>query len=262
MNYEHGNATKRSKYLSAILHKNKPDVVLLQEVDVENLNLIARKTNLNPVVHTNQESGCGVLLNKNLTLLDKGVYDLVDDVEEKKIAWVAVQSITERTWHIQTAHLAWGHTKEGVRLKQAKQLNSEALKSTADVKIIGLDANTTPNSATMRYLFGLDPDENNASTMWVDVASYLQQKPVCTSCPENPHARETAKIVGIPNHSQIPHRQIDYLMVQGYAYGKPGFALSAKILGKGKKTPSDHYGIYGKMWDPEKISSITNNNST
>lgn len=250
MGSAHGGIEKRSKQIALILKHKKIDLVCLQEVGQESLDIITNLTNLTVASWDKGEEGNAVLVNNKVKLLKHGVYDLTTESPQKKVAWSEIQSESGRRWHIQSAHLSWGAIHEGTRLQQAYQLNAKALTSGSDIKIIGMDANTTSKHQAMRYLLGYDVDPNNESTMWVDTVSALQKQRICTSCPKNPHAKNTAKMVGILDPTHIPHRQIDYLLIAGYAYGKPGFALQSKIIGNKKKIPSDHYGIYAKLWDP------------
>lgn len=171
-----------------------------------------------------------------------------------------------------SAHLAWGNPSEGARLTQAHLIDDHAASVHQGVidsgfitdedrpqahhtAVLGMDANTLPNSATIRYLTGLEPAPDLSSTTWVDTyAKTLPDWPCehdgCSSCPVNSRAAATASIVGIENPELLPHRRIDYLMVRGYAHGRPLCPLASEPLGFATPEPSDHYGLVATLLDP------------
>lgn len=165
----------------------------------------------------------------------------------------------EKNWHFFNTHLHWGGFGEGQRLAGARAIEAvchNAGGEEMNVHILGGDFNATPESATMRYLAGLDVDGAGDSTLWVDAWSRAGSGGCavvagCTSCPDLPRAAQTAKEVGIPRSDLLPHRRIDYLLTRGWAYGKPGTALECTILGF-EQNLSDHHGLRARLWTGEK----------
>ncbi len=171
-----------------------------------------------------------------------------------------------------SAHLGWGAHSEGARLTQARIIEDHAASvhqrmidegfvtdeprpQANHTAVLGMDANTLPDSATIRYLTGLDPAPDMSSTLWVD--AYAKTRPEwpcehdgCSSCPSNSRAAATARIVGIRNPQFVPHRRIDFLMVRGYAHGRPLCPLDVEALGYSSPEPSDHYGLIATLLDP------------
>lgn len=144
-------------------------------------------------------------------------------------------------------HLAWGN-REHLRLLAMRTVSSEAdslHKSNPDrLVVVGGDFNTVPESATIRYLRGLDPHEFYTE-MWTDAWRITETFP--TARKTGGWAEETANSVGIVHPELMPDRTIDYLMSYGWNYGKKGcpvsllkFGISTLSNGYGL---SDHYGI-------------------
>ncbi len=163
-----------------------------------------------------------------------------------------------RRLRVVSAHLAWGSLAEGVRLRQAVELAAhfdEAIggdvSRTGDVVgVLGMDSNTFADSSTLRYLRGLDPVEGR-STWFLDTWSIAGDGAGATSTPKNPHAYRTAGEVGILRPEFLPDRRIDFLLVRGYSFGRPGQPLRARLLGTDPEfPPSDHYGILADLWLP------------
>lgn len=171
-----------------------------------------------------------------------------------------------------SAYLAWGPHSEGARLTQVRVIEDHAASvhqrmidegfvtdeprpQVSHTSVLGMDANTLPDSATIRYLTGLDPASDLSSTLWVD--AYAKTRPDwpcehdgCSSCPSNSRAAATARNVGITHPQLVPHRRIDFLMVRGYAHGRPLCPLNVEALGYSQPEPSDHYGLVATLLDP------------
>ena len=176
------------------------------------------------------------------------IFDLATD---KFLACGKIQ-IKDREFMIGSAHLSWGTGKESVRLNEsllienlfAKHTELDPFRSKNDV--IGIlcgDLNTEPQSATLRYLTGLGV-ENGSSTMWTD--SWIKGNDAgITSSATNILAGRTAKSVGLKGLN-LPERRIDYILVRGFAYSRPGEFIATKLVGNYNsedKICSDHYWI-------------------
>jgi endonuclease/exonuclease/phosphatase family metal-dependent hydrolase len=156
-----------------------------------------------------------------------------------------------------SAHLAWGALAEPVRLRQAEtiarrldDLSGFGSGSADPLGIVGMDANTLPASATIRFLTGLDPLGSYA-TLFVDTFAVAGSGAGATSTSHNPYAARTAAQVGILRADLLPDRRIDYLLARGYVHGRPGFPLASGLLGADAAfTPSDHYGVWSDLWLP------------
>lgn len=161
-----------------------------------------------------------------------------------------------RTWRINTSHLCWGGMGEGVRLSQVQQIEKLARQAQDQypelVQVLTGDFNTLPDSATLRYITGLEPDKDGGSIIWVDAWGKLTSAPGYTSTPKNPLSASVAKAKGIMEPMFLPERRIDYILVRGYAHGKPGTPMSVKLLDRDVNgvQPSDHYGIVANLFDP------------
>lgn len=160
-----------------------------------------------------------------------------------------------------SAHLAWGGAAESYRFTQARQIDaiiaqeferySEAGENV--VAVFGGDFNAVPESRTLRWLRGLDPGPDNHDTYWVDAwAKAGQGGEGFTSLPDNPHAHRTAIAVGISRPERNPRRRIDYILVRGWAHGRPGDPLRCGVFGDQPLTgifASDHLGVWADVVD-------------
>jgi endonuclease/exonuclease/phosphatase family metal-dependent hydrolase len=252
--------------IAKILRDEAPDVVCLQEAwdgAADDLaNTLGMRVAARAVVGPSESDGCpasDVLENSVLSrwpVLDSFVADLPHDEYGPRPAVAAVVSGPgQRPWTVLSVHLSWGAANEGLRLQQARAIEAIGAHAAIDpdaVVVIGGDFNALPDSATLRYLHGLDPDADGGSTQWVDAWDTAGDGPGITSDPLNIHADATARNVGITRPDLLPARRIDFVLVRGYAYGRPGCPLEAHLVGDDAtaSTPSDHYGISTLLWAP------------
>jgi endonuclease/exonuclease/phosphatase family metal-dependent hydrolase len=160
-----------------------------------------------------------------------------------------------------SAHLAWGGLFEHRRLLQASALDAAVARLLDDPKapaIMGGDLNTTPESATIRHLTGLEPFEGR-SAQWTDAFAVAGLGSGVSSTGANRWARRTAAKQGFLDPAGIPERRIDFLLVRGYAYGRPfapircfsvGPELLPSVLPDAPFPPSDHDPVVADLWDP------------
>jgi endonuclease/exonuclease/phosphatase family metal-dependent hydrolase len=163
-----------------------------------------------------------------------------------------------------SAHLDWGGEKEFERLAQVKSINEasdlylERIKrkyGSDPIVVIAGDFNTEPDSQTIAYLRGKQAYVQENQAYWVD--AWAAANPGADGYTSVPSENDLAYKVGAAHvfePSMIPPRRIDYIFVKGWAYGKPGHALSAELLGTrsllGDTLGSDHYGIVAELWNP------------
>lgn len=123
------------------------------------------------------------------------------------------------------------------------------------ITVLAGDFNATPASSTVRYLKGLQALEQD-STYWVDAWETAGDGgPGWTFEPDNPWVIATERLVGITGSGMQPARRIYYVLVRGWAHGRPGSPLSARRVcdtpaGPAQVLPSDHYGVLADLWDP------------
>lgn len=256
---------QRLDSLAGTLGEIDADVICLQECWEEAPQELAAKLNMqvinyhaehgdpfsNAILYRLEEDGSNTT--EHITLNGIGVGR---DTRNGAVA-VRLISPSGRKWRFTSTHLAWGGMSEGIRRNQAYHL--EALAASAEyhhgdlVQVLTGDFNTLPNSATVRYLTGLDPDGASNSTMWVDSwATREPTSPGYTSVATHPLGAEVARRCGILDPSLVPPRRIDYILVRGFAHGRPGTPLSVKLLDRpfGGVLASDHYGLVANLWDP------------
>ena len=171
---------------------------------------------------------------------------------------LTIESPSGRLWRIGSTHLCWGGFGEGVRLGQVQEIERLAKQAEKHspqelVQVLTGDFNAQPQSATLRYITGLDPDKDGESTLWVDAWATRETAPGYTSTNDNPMTAWIAKSQGILNPEFLPNRRIDYILTRGFAYGRAGSPISVKLLDRphNGEYGSDHYGVVANLWDPE-----------
>jgi endonuclease/exonuclease/phosphatase family metal-dependent hydrolase len=175
-------------------------------------------------------------------------------------AGALVKAKSGRPIFIISCHLPWGGERESRRLFHIKHINSFIMSALAKfpsdtICILAGDFNTTPISDSLRFLRGELSDETNAS-FWVDVWDVNEHGPGNTFDPKsgNTSLFRTAFESGIRHPEQMPPRRLDYILIKGWVYGRPGSPMGAQIMGtKPGKTgvyASDHFGLKALLWDP------------
>lgn len=245
--------SERLKNIAAHLGSIKPDIILLQEVWEGAAQALADQTNYHMAGQTSGTYSNAILTRttpteeSQVTVLP-GTTALGEPIQA---IHATVTSKTGRTWHAISTHLSWGGNTEHYRLAQAvaiDQLVQQRDQQNSDaVTVLGGDFNCTPESSTLGYLTGKLP-HNNTSTYWVDAWEKAGQGDGTTSDPDNVLARRIAGMVGISEPALLPKRRIDYLLVAGYAHGRPGCPLACHV----DQPPgtSDHGAVVAELWDP------------
>lgn len=257
---------ERLSQVAAALEPKRPDVLCLQESWPGAASALASRLGMRvaaaafPDGSTHVQNAILTRHPADIEMPSESIsLDGWDDQNYRRGAVAArIVSPSGRSWRITTAHLAWGSKSEGTRLGQVRQLDelAEAVsgRHARMAQVLCGDFNTLPDSATLRYLTGLDPASDGSSTQWVDAWKVTRPDELgITSDPENPHAAATAASVGILDVARLPKRRIDFMLVRGYAYGRPGSPLHTELVGTGADgagVPSDHYGILADLWDP------------
>lgn len=250
------------------------DVLLIQEalfndninmaVDIaDRLDMHIAITGNTSTYHAEQNksiSGLAILsrlpiISSEVILLDEGF------VEEAVSAWLVMPSGRELL--VVSSHLEWGGPRTYIRAKQAQQINNYVVKQLADkpyrsadapVAIWGGDFNATPESLPIQYLIGNHTVDNHGA-FWIDAWNVSGDgSEGYTNDPSTVWAAETARNVGIVHTEFIPARRIDYIFVQDWAYGRPGYPIKTEIRGNesihGKTLASDHFALVSYIWDP------------
>lgn len=263
LNLLHSNfeAKKRFEMLDAELANINPDIIHFQEVSFDNhnpylFNLMNRHgyKYYHKTPDTSSPSGRGSC---NLSVSKTPAnFEILEPIKENEsnlplrgvlVMYTKFNNVDVVTFN---AHLVWG-ANEHLRFEESKRINNLALKlksqNPESVIILAGDLNTEDSSDTIRFLTGKSSFENE-STKWVDAweAKGNSQNQI-TSEPLGILSKNTAAEVGIKFPSMIPSRRIDYIMVQGWAYGVNGSPLTFNRFADKyveNLSISDHYGIY------------------
>ena len=244
-------ARERVAYAAEMIAALRPDVVCVQETAGPRLDELQKRTGL--VVAAASERGEAVLT--KLPVEDRITFRFAPD------SWAgATGAVLDAGCHriaVVSAHLQWGSGAEHHRLAQARVIDAtigkyaslEPFRENGNgvIGVLAGDLNAEPGSATIRYLTGLGV-EAGSSTTWTD--SWVRGSgDGVTSSGRNPLAGRTARTVGLDGEGEMPERRIDYILVRGYAYRRPGAPLATKLVGTdaGERTASDHYGIITEL---------------
>jgi len=234
------------------ISKTNADIVCLQE------NFKSEKLSVAKSLIENHDYNLINSNEKDMFVLAKNcteVEPLVDSITEDYLA-AGFFKIKNQKLLVGSAHLSWGTGKENVRLSEVLSIEN-LFKAHTDLdpfrgenNIIGIlcgDLNTEPESSSIRFLKGLGV-ENHMSTMWTD-SWVVGNGEGITSSSSNLLAGRTAKSVGLGT-GNLPNRRIDYILVRGYAYSRPGEFESSVLVGVTENKDlacSDHYGILTKI---------------
>ena len=180
--------------------------------------------------------------------------------EHGKYAGALLRTKTGRHVFAVSVHFPWGGESEYRRLVHAEAVNdtiTALLKHFPEDTITVLlgDFNTTQSADSLRYLRG-DSGAPHHSSFWVDAWSEVGSGPGFTNDPKsgNTNLVRTATSNGIPIPAMLPSRRIDYVLIRGWVFGKPGSPLSATLFGLETDMnglhASDHYGVKVTLWDP------------
>lgn len=217
-----------------------------------------------------ETTGYGTAVLTKLPIQGQHVIDLSPAGGTQKDASLALlETPNGHPFYVVSAHLAWGGHSEPIRLRQAALIEDEMCARTREyvqhhgktpITLLGMDANTLPESDTIRYLTGLTGGPDGApSALWVDAWKLCGEGPGFTSVVDgNPHSIMTARTKNIARPEMIPPRRIDYLMMRGWVYGSAGHPFSCEIRGDssrlGTTFASDHNAVVATIWDPPPIS--------
>lgn len=159
-----------------------------------------------------------------------------------------------------SAHLEWGTAREADRLAQVRTIDSWLAERTAPdsgrsegepVVILCGDLNSAPESDSIRWLTGLSVVEGT-STQWTDSWRSACSEPGYTSELTSPWGSMTARSTGLRPEWGIPPRRIDYILVKGYAYGRPGATSTSSLFGNRPSSnglwASDHHGVVSELY--------------
>jgi endonuclease/exonuclease/phosphatase family metal-dependent hydrolase len=243
----------RIEVATEVLRAVDADVICVQESWPAGLQRLA--TNLGMGIHASRDgSGCAVLT--SLPVVASTEFALPYDYVARNAAVVTVRNSTgTRLWTCISTHLAWGGHTEGLRRDQAIALDLAAAahekEHPGSVTVLAGDFNSVPESSTVRFLSGLESGPEGSS-LWLDAFAYRGIGDGSTVRPANPLAADTARSVGIVDPSMLPDRRIDYVMVRGWVYGKPGCPREVRVFGDelAPRYASDHLGVVADLWDP------------
>jgi endonuclease/exonuclease/phosphatase family metal-dependent hydrolase len=261
------------------------DIVCLQEVRSDNVihtaEVLAKKlgmqvsstvkyaTSKNPLYGSNTDV-CSAVLSKHKTI-ESGNIEL--SVGKNRFVAFSLLDISGTLVLVFSAHLDWGGEKEYERLEQAKSVNKAATfyqeqiikrYGKEPIIIFAGDFNTLPDSQTIRYLTGKYSPSQDNQAYWVDAwdtSNLSEENGHTSSTIENPLARRVAGDF-VADVEKIPNRRIDYIMIKGWAYGKPGFPISCEVIGKvplvSDTLASDHFAVAAELWNPKNKDEVLN----
>jgi endonuclease/exonuclease/phosphatase family metal-dependent hydrolase len=259
---------KRARVIGQELAALNPDVVLLQEVAFEDregssffLDTLVKYAGI-PVAVVNpvdlQSTGLidGSAILSRFPVLESGEPEQAPAARHRT-SYAVLETPGGRALAAFSIHGAWGGDRTFDRERQMIALNNHAnvlekrYAQAGIVSVLGGDLNCIPDSSPIRFLTGRQSLEGT-STYWVDCWEATGEGEGSTSTPEIPASIHMAKLVGIGLFEAMPYRRIDYILVKGWAHGRPGTPLSTSLcMDLGDDTPSDHYGVMTDLWWPE-----------
>lgn len=244
------------------------DVLLVQEVAdaarEETLDVVAAESGLSVVSMSPRVHGgvsTAVLSNLPGEAAPSLRYTVPESSYDQLAAAAFVTTRAGRRVLVVSAHLIWGGLLEHRRVLQACALDaavSGLLGSADDAAVLAGDMNALPSSATLGFLTGLVPWEGRTG-QWTDAFAKAGRGSGVTSSGANVWARTTGSRHGFLDTALLPERRIDYVLVRGYAHGRPFtplrcFGVSpdlfAGLFPSASFPPSDHDAVVADLWDP------------
>lgn len=155
-----------------------------------------------------------------------------------------------------TCHLAWGGEREIVRMEQVQAMDAAAKANreidSRSIVVLAGDFNSDEDTRTMRFLRGRDFSlDNSTSTFWTDAWECVGRNPenwATTLHGTSPLGQATAIGAGVKDVKWLPNRRIDYILVQGWVYGKAGCPVNfGYITPPDGREVSDHWGIWAQL---------------
>ena len=253
---------ERLQSLAGEINYLRPDVVCLQEVrSLENgtktAELLADLTGMK-VAASVKSIGDSVAIITKLPFEESGGIVLGHPGEEEShnaAAHTKVTSASGRHWRIVSAYLAWGPLGAPIRHAQAQEVTAMLggiREPEGTVRVLTGDFNAMEDEPAIRYLTG--KGDGQPATLWTDAFKVAGDGEGITSGPDNPWAEKAARNVGITNPQWVPKRRIDYILIEGYAFGRPGYPVRCRVEctpRAGQVTPSDHFAVWADLWDPQ-----------
>lgn len=247
------------------------DILMLQEVVFEGttrnspqLNRIARELGMNihatvvSKTYNDGEYGDGVAILSKFVAIETGVTTSPAHSNPSSV-WAHLVAPNGRSVIVFTMHGSFGGENANRRSDQMFELEIQAKhqakihQATDPIIILGGDLNATPEEDCLRYLTGKS-SWRQTGALWVDSFAYAGTGDGHTTDPENLLGQGIARFVGIKHPEANPLRRIDYILVRGWVYGRPGMPLKSELCftetNEDGYTPSDHYGVVSDLWCP------------
>lgn len=261
----------RLRAAARVINEEKPDVVALQEVarlgSSDSAHVLADLIGFDvavcdPNLNGDKEGGVAVLT--TLPQRASGTIHSLPATGRAAAATAYLEARSGRLLEVTSAHLTHGGGNEAARLNDAAYLN-HLLADNVDfddvltMRVLAGDFNTAPGSDVHRYLTGKGVHDGS-STLWLDAWDLCGHGGGVTSTADNPWAAVTATTKGIAFPSHLPRRRIDWVLVHGWRYGRPGMPLAARVTATrpvqvdGEPVlPSDHFAVMADIWDPRSL---------
>jgi endonuclease/exonuclease/phosphatase family metal-dependent hydrolase len=273
LNANHAPEAARERTQLVIDEQNRlgHDVLCLQEVRFGydgascHLDDIVRGTGLELVTALAQaevtEGMTGNAILSSLPVLESGHLPLgTPDAKIPHASYAVLTTPSGQALIVVSAHLHWGGDQERQRLIQATTIDYRVRSLLAryehqnPMAVLAGDLNTDPDSDTIRFLRGKGAGATHGYTYWTDAFTAGDPAEAVTVANDNPWAIETAKLKNIRLPHLLPNRRIDYIWTYGWAYGKPGGAVSLTRTftdtSRYGYPASDHYGLTADFWTP------------
>ena len=215
---------------------------------------------------TGQNQGTAILsrleiVNSNLTISAPPFLVNKTSQEYRNYAAAILRTPNNRLILVCSVHLPWGAHNEVRRLQHSHYIDLQITKimqtlPEGSIAILTGDFNCTPNSESIRFLKG-ETVYKDYSTFWVDIWGEKGEGSGFTFDPtfNNSNLYETAFRSGITAPELMPPRRLDFILVKGWVFGKPGSPLKSELLGRKPNSKgvfaSDHFGVHAEIWNPD-----------
>lgn len=264
----------RYRFLAHWMDQVKPNVLTLQEVlDPDAIEASLRPHGFKDFAWAKSVSESGLVdyngIASGRTLVETHTIEFSNTDKVLKPAVVAAFEIKGGLFYTASAHLMWLMTNEYHRLEQASEISAFASRVAGganfgenggdNVFVLGADMNADEDSRTLRYMTGKDVGTSDEdTTQWIDaytMCSEMMKRSTwaTTDQGKNYWGRKMMEKYGVPHPEFVQPRRIDYILSQGWRYGKRGCPVSYGRFGGAQQRAgfdhdlSDHFGIYADI---------------
>jgi endonuclease/exonuclease/phosphatase family metal-dependent hydrolase len=226
-----------------VLDFENPDCICIQEVLDAGKNSV--RASLKRIGYDMSNGSKSATKDRSYVAWKTKDYHVIDErtIDDIDVDAVRLQSDTNKTISLLSYHGLYGAEHSGGRLRELRSImhltdhrNPDSINASEDDVYLAGDFNALPNEIGMRAMRGLEGD----AVYWTDA---FDASPRVRGLEDGTSIRTGLGLITALNNdvlipASLPKRRIDYILHQGWSYGKPGGFTNLK--GVNRDDLSDH----------------------